>query len=558
MWATLTAVNLVLAPALVLPAVVLHAAEATPDPAILLAQNRSGAAELSVRFGRHEEYDRLVFAWSKPVAFKTSRSGEELVVTFEEADEVALPPEGDFAYLADRLPQLVFGLRAEDGGRRYRIRMDEDARLRIHRWNDGRLIAVDIFQPAPAGAPGADPEPVAKPERRPAPTEEAGDVGLEEGDDGPDALLPVEPVESASDEDGDTIVEDDEESAATIDDEDDDDDVDSDDEDEDEDEEVEEDDWAEALGGSDVFGLYIGATLQFGVSTAAGDRLSDDGDSGYAFFADTDIEIGAYTTVLDEVDVGASLTLDANAGGDDTVNADDAYIYLDNGFGLFQLGRTSGAEDDMALSAATIAPGTGGIDGDTANLGQVEIETSGDAAKISYFTPRIGGVQFGASYTPDLGDAEDENDRVIDLENYVGLGLNFVRTFGETELSLATVASFAESEFSDADDLKAYAVGGTLALDQVQLGASYGHSASDFFFDNDFATLGVTVGVGEGEAGLGYNFVDEKSAGITHIFVLSGDTPILPNVELQGDVSYADPEGEDGNVASVLAIELGF
>ena len=78
------------------------------------------------------------------------------------------------------------------------------------------------------------------------------------------------------------------------------------------------------------------------------------------------------------------------------------------------------------------------------------------------------------------------------------------------------------------------------------------------FFDNDFATAGVTVGFGEASAGFGYNFVDEKSAGVTHIFVLSGDTPLLPNVELQGDVSYADPEGEDGNVASVLAIELGF
>ena len=52
--------------------------------------------------------------------------------------------------------------------------------------------------------------------------------------------------------------------------------------------------------------------------------------------------------------------------------------------------------------------------------------------------------------------------------------------------------------------------------------------------------------------------LDEAFGGTTHIVVLSGDTPILPGVTLQGDVSLADPEGEDGNLASVFAIEMDY
>ena len=96
------------------------------------------------------------------------------------------------------------------------------------------------------------------------------------------------------------------------------------------------------------------------------------------------------------------------------------------------------------------------------------------------------------------------------------------------------------------------------SLDAVELGASYGKNsgAEDF----RFATIGATLGIGEAHVGVGYNHVDEDVDGITHVLVLSGDLLLLQGVELQADVSYADPGGEDrdGNLASVLAVELGF
>lgn len=508
---TLRAVSLMLGPVLLLPAVALPANGATSGTQQGESESEvrlREAVAATLRFGRHDDFDRITFEVSEQVDVDTLKSDGELVITFDRAVKGALPPDSAFTYRIDQLPQIVFRVRAEDRGRRYRIRIDPNTRYSVRRWSDGRLIVVDIARKADIDLP------------------------------------PVEAIETAPEQKDEPAVDD----------------VDGDDDggvDIDSDEES--DDEVATAGG---FEFVVGGSLQVGAATAGEDRLSDgEGDRGYAFFTDVEIDIDAYTTILEDVAVGASVSLEADADVEATANANSAYLYASNGFGTVELGRTSGAEDAMALGADTFAAGTGGIDGDSSNLGTTQIENSGDAAKVSYFTPRIAGFQFGASYTPDTGDEEADDDDGDDgddddLEDHVGLGFNFVGKFGDVETGLATVGSFGGSEFSKDDDLSAYAVGSTIDWRSVVLGLSYGHVEDDDDFD--FGTLGLTLRIGEAAASLGYNYVDARSEGTTHIIVLSGDTPILPGVELQGDVSYADPEGDSGNVASVFAVEFGF
>lgn len=316
------------------------------------------------------------------------------------------------------------------------------------------------------------------------------------------------------------------------------------------------------LGAAEADGIEFiaGGELQFGVTLAAEDQLSDgEGDRGYAFFTDSEIYIEADVSPSDDLEIGAEVVLNADI---EDVNADETFIFMEAGFGLLQLGRTAGAEDEMALGADTIAAGTGGIDGDTVNLGETQIIGSEDAAKISYFTPRLVGFQAGLSFTPDTGDNEgnandiDEDEELEDLENHIGLGLNFVGALGDVQIGLAAVGSHGDSEDPERNDLDAFSVGGTLGLDDIELGASYGknNEADDF----QFATVGGTVSIGEANVGIGYNYLDEQVDGITHVIALSGDIEFLEGVELQGDVSYADPEGRRTNIASVLAVELSF
>lgn len=301
--------------------------------------------------------------------------------------------------------------------------------------------------------------------------------------------------------------------------------------------------------------ILASGELLFGARTAPDELPSEgEGDRGYAFFANSELYIDANVSPAESLSIGARVVLEADADIEE-VNADQTYMFLSGGFGLMQLGRTEGAEDAMALGADTIATGTGGIDGDTQNLGKVKIVNSEDAAKISYFTPRLAGMQAGLSFTPDTGDIDDDEQQV-DLEDHVGLGLNFVGTISDIDIGLATVGSYGNGADADQNDLEAFSVGGTLALDEIELGASYGKNkqANDF----DFATVGGSVGFGKARAGLGYNYLDEKTDGITHVIVLSGDILLLEGVELLADVSYADREDQGGNTASVVAVRVSF
>ena len=58
----------------------------------------------------------------------------------------------------------------------------------------------------------------------------------------------------------------------------------------------------------------------------------------------------------------------------------------------------------MLVGGEDAQSGTGGVDGDTANLSTVIDLNLGDVTKAMYFTPRVGGFQLGAGYTPDTGD----------------------------------------------------------------------------------------------------------------------------------------------------------
>lgn len=315
-------------------------------------------------------------------------------------------------------------------------------------------------------------------------------------------------------------------------------------------------------GGLEIVG---GGELKFGVKTAENELISDgDGDRGYVFFADSELYIEANVSPSDKVEIGAKAVLDVDADVEE-VNADETFMFMSGGFGLIQVGRTKGAEDAMALGADTIAAGTGGLDGDTDNLGIAKVTNSEDAAKVSYFTPRLSGFQVGLSFTPETADdegnlteidEEGDDEEQQDLEDHLGLGLNFVQRFGELDIGLAAVGSFGKGVANSQNDLDAFSLGGTLGFDNLQFGASYGQNRNAD--DVAFTTVGATLGFGDAKVGIGYNYVDEQAGGIVHVIVLSGDMEIVDGVELQADVSYADPDEQSSNIASVLALELSF
>ena len=198
--------------------------------------------------------------------------------------------------------------------------------------------------------------------------------------------------------------------------------------------------------------VTLSGYTEFGVILAEDDAINPGvgpgtGDRGYDFFMDNEVFVVAEgTDDATGIIYGSRAEIEVSSGSvGDNVFADEVLLFFSGAFGRFELGRDDGAADVMMLGAASVAAGTGGIDGDLPiNLTGENIFDSGDAEKITYFTPRGAGFQVGASYNPDSGeDAEDDAVDDIDAEDVIEAGVKFVGEFAGLDVGDAGVGTIA-------------------------------------------------------------------------------------------------------------------
>src|SRR5918996_2100599 len=230
------------------------------------------------------------------------------------------------------------------------------------------------------------------------------------------------------------------------------------------------------------FEVILGGFTEFGVNAATDDTLDNDShNQNYGFFMDNEVIIRAEGVTDGGVRYGSKVEIEVSSDldtGPGNVSTDEVGLFFSGNFGRVELGREDGAEDVMFVGAEDAQAGTGGLDGDTQNLGQVQFPDMGDDIKATYFTPRIAGFQLGASFTPD-GDDNDNglgNNEFIGTgdqrKNAVGGGINWVGVLGPVDLTLAAVGNIADVKGGNAaqsaadfsHDARARAVGGLLGF----------------------------------------------------------------------------------------------
>ncbi len=184
---------------------------------------------------------------------------------------------------------------------------------------------------------------------------------------------------------------------------------------------------------------------------------------------DAELRYDVQGTADNGLSYGFKIELQANTNNQD--NADEARVQLGGAWGTVQLGDEDGAEDVMEYGGQSVAPGTGLYDGDfggmfnsTLTFGNASIDPgvandSGDATKISYFTPRISGFQLGVSYTPHTKDSgEGYVRRDQSFQDHVGIGVNYDNTFGDFSVQASALGSLATND-DDADPNKTLVTG---------------------------------------------------------------------------------------------------
>lgn len=322
------------------------------------------------------------------------------------------------------------------------------------------------------------------------------------------------------------------------------------------------------------FEVVLGGYTAFGISAASRDTLADVPSRNYTFYMDNLVFINADGATESGISYGSKIELEVGSGDGNTDDAlvDVIGLYFSGNFGRFELGKDAGAEDVMGIGGEDAQAGTGGIDGDTANLTTFEITDTNDSTKASYFTPRLAGFQLGISFVPDDGspdDQDDVNDSAGDQENIVGLGGNWVGELGPVDLVVASTGILGNHEpgGDTDDDLRSWEVGGLIGFEDVTAGIKYGQETD--LDKGQFFNAGIEYGFGAANVSIGYVLFDPRGdtpGKINNVFAISGDISVLPGVTLMGDVTYAteDPEARldeddpDDTIAAVLTIAVDY
>jgi len=338
---------------------------------------------------------------------------------------------------------------------------------------------------------------------------------------------------------------------------------------------------AGGVGSGDGLSLTISGEYRFNVAFLDQD-LSAGFGRGYSFKGDeAEIKISSKNTADNGLEYGVVIEL--NALTDDVDASDEVYAFVDSdAWGRIEMGDQDDVTDRMFIEAADVMVGRAGFDGDVVDFfqfgsggGVIEAgndETS-DATKVSYFTPRIGGFEFGVSLTPDDGNnglSAQETDNDGNYENVVGLAANYVAAFDNVKVALSVTGEFGDSESSSGaaneGDLNTISIGGSVEYDGFIVGAGYvdfaekGQKNTNILIgENSGSYWDVAVAYRSGPwgASLGY-FSSEKGqpagkGGDTKIDIVSldGEYEVAPGWITAVSINFVDADNIDATATPV-------
>ena len=215
-----------------------------------------------------------------------------------------------------------------------------------------------------------------------------------------------------------------------------------------------------------------------------------------------------------------------------------------------------------------------------APFGSTYIEPDGinDAAKISYFTPRVSGFQLGLSYAPD--GAQDNNsvpNRDVVNSDYVMVGANFVQKMGGLSVGISGGYGTA-TDVQGGDEPEATSFGIKLGMGGISAGVSYANFSDHGEKDQEGINAGVAYSSGpmgvsvayyhgekDGNNGSAATLNNQAERDVIH---LSAKYAMGPGVTFAGTLGHAVYSSDDADIDNsvddsastyvVMGLKVGF
>ena len=344
--------------------------------------------------------------------------------------------------------------------------------------------------------------------------------------------------------------------------------------------------------------LGLGGYMEQWIGFTSGDDGAGQDYSGVNIVSDPEVFFKGKTKLDNGLTIGVNVQLEATQNGD---QIDEQYMTVSGAFGQIIIGDENSAMYKMHYAPSDFGIGMNSGDntvwnkpvsdaeGDSINMGShyrspfgatyIEPDAINDAAKISYFTPRVSGFQLGLSYAPDA--KQDSNalpNRDAVNSDYVMVGANFVQKMGGMSVAISggygTVTDAAEG----GTEPEATSFGIKLGMGGVSAGVSYANFSDAGNNDQEGINAGVAYSSGPMGVSLAY-YHGEKDGNNGSALTLDGQAErdiihlsakyaMGPGVTLAGTLGHAVYTSDDADLHNsvddsestyvVMGLKVGF
>jgi predicted porin len=338
---------------------------------------------------------------------------------------------------------------------------------------------------------------------------------------------------------------------------------------------------AGTVGSKDAMSVKLSGAMWMSAAFPDEDISAGRGRGYRLALNESEVHVNASNTADNGIKYGVSIELNGGAGEG---GSDEAWAFLSSdSWGRIELGDQDDVTNRMRLGAHNAHKGFGGpigglgaflamwggfgADNRGARVDYDNFSTS-DATKVSYFSPRMGGFQVGASLTPDSGsnsgtagltDTDNDGDR----EGIISLAANYTGKFGDTGVGLSATMQNGTQEDANGsaeteNDVETYDLGLKLSNGGFVAGVNYinhgetGTSVANSALGADSGTTwAVSVGWQNGPMGISAWYLDHdkdntstsdinaRSTEITRMGIGLGYT-VAPGWLLRGDFEVMD------------------
>jgi predicted porin len=294
--------------------------------------------------------------------------------------------------------------------------------------------------------------------------------------------------------------------------------------------------------------------------TGIGDR------NNFDVQVDSEITFKGKTTLDNGIKIGVKI----EAGSDvlDNFAVDESMIYLSGAFGRVNLGAEDNASDLMQYGADKV----GEIGYNKSGIGKWVVTPTGHAAvtrhgldlgtgdtlKVTYFTPRIEGLQIGISYAPEESEVERQRQKKADQDNnIVSVGVNYVKKVGGANVALAF--GYMTKDKQDGNlrpNEDGWSLGAKIQVGAFTIGAAYLEENNEQVAgtdDDSFETWDIAVNYKTGKNTIGIGYLHSEAPGSktvagddeTDLVTLEYSRSIGPGVSFKASLAQVDYDGEN-------------